>query len=218
MNRATTAIGALGALALAAPGAASAQRIEVTVHAQAATFRTAAAGLVEEASTANPGGGIALWLGNLRLGVEGAFGDANSKSPGGFKVRTTTLSAGVRALPFEFGVEAAARHRTSNAGATTSLVRLAGPYGRAIADFGAGFSGQATLALYPVRRAVNADPLSVAMRAEIGARYTPRSGPLSFFTSYRLLRLDYRPVQGDQRLEQDAGMFVGVTYVTGREQ
>lgn len=208
---------ALAALALLAPAALAAQRIEATVHAQAATYRVRSGGPVEEGSTAYPGGGGALWLGNVRVGVEGVFGAVNSRAPDGFKVRTTTLTAGVRALPFEFGIEAVARRRTSNAGTTTTMQRLAGPYAAALADFGGGFGGLARLSYYPVRRTLNTDPLSLALRAEVGARFTPRNSSISFFTSYRLLRLDYEAVAGGEpRLEQDAGMFVGVTWISGQ--
>lgn len=207
---------ALGACALLAPATLAAQRFEATVFAQSGTYRVRATGPVEEASSMYPGGGAALWLGSLRIGVEGVFGADKPKTAEGFKVRTTTLSAGVRAVPFEFGLEAAARHRSASAGAVTSLVRLAGPYATGIADFGGGFNGLATIAVYPVRTSLNTDPLGLAMRAEIGARYTPREGALSFFTSYRLLRLDYRQVGGGPaRLEQDAGMFFGVTWSSG---
>jgi hypothetical protein len=204
---------ALGALGLLCPAAAAAQQLEATVLAQAATYRLRATGAVEQHSLTYPGAALGIRLGGMRIRLEGLFGSVSSGSASAFTIRTTTLSAGVRAGAVELGVEAVARHRTAAGGASNTLVRLGGVYGAVLPDFGAGLSGLASVSLYPVRSAVNTDPLSMAMRAEIGARFTPSGGPVSFFTAYRLLRIDYRRVGGAaQRLEQDAGMFVGVTY------
>ncbi len=208
-------IATLAALGLCCPAAAAAQQLEATVLAEAATYRLRATGPVEEYSLTYPGAALGVWLGDLRIKLEGLFSTQSGES-NSFRIRTTTLSAGVRTGAVELGVEAVARYRTAAGGASNTLVRLGGVYGSVLPEFGGGLSGLASLSFYPVHSAVNTDPLSAALRAEIGARYTPRRGPLTFFTAYRVLRIDYRRVGGaQQRLEQDAGMFVGVTYLTG---
>jgi hypothetical protein len=209
MNRHSLAI---AGMALLSPVPLLAQKFEASLAAQMMTYRSHSGGPVLEQGGTFQGGAAGVWFGNVRVRLEGLIGNVRPAADRAFTLRTTTLSAGLRSGAVEFGFEAVARHR-STSDQTTSLARLAGPYGTVISEFGRGFSGSATLAWYLVRRTVNADPLSVAVKGDIGAQFAPGGSTLSFFTSYRVLRLDYRALgAGTARLEQDAGALFGVTW------
>jgi hypothetical protein len=203
---------ALAALWFLLPAAALAQTsFEGRIQAQAATYRLRTAGPIQEHSSTFQGAALGVRFGGMRLEVEGLFGTVRSEDDGRLSLRATTLTIGLETPGVEVGVQALARHRATDE--SSSLLRLAGPYGTLRSDFGRGLSGQATLAWYPIVSAVNSDPLKIALRAEVGARYAIPNSPVSLFTSYRVLRLDYEPVFGaNARLEQDAGMFLGVQF------
>lgn len=202
----------IAGVALLAPAPLLAQKIEASIAAQMMTYRAQTGGPVVEQGGTFQGGAVGVWFGNVRLRLEGLIGNVRPAADRAFTLRTTTLSAGLRSGAVEFGIEAVARHR-STADETTNLARLVGPYGTVISEFGRGFTGSATLAWYMAKRTVNADPLSVAIKGDIGAQFAPGNSSLSFFTSYRVLRLDYRALGGGTaRLEQDAGALFGVTW------
>lgn len=203
---------AVAGVALLSPAPLVAQKIEAGLAAQLMTYRAHAGGPVLEQGGTFQGGAVGVWIGNVRVRVEGLIGNVRPATDRAFTLRTTTLSAGVRTRVVEFGLEAVARHRSTE-NETTNLARLVGPYGTVTSEFGRGLTGSATLAWYLARRTVNADPLSVAIKGEIGAQFAPGGSALSFFTSYRVLRLDYRALGGGTaRLEQDAGALFGVTW------
>lgn len=209
MNRLSLAV---AGVALLSPAPLLAQKFEASLAAQMMTYRAHTGGPVLEQGGTFQGGAVGVWLGNVRVRVEGLIGNVRPAGDRAFTLRTTSLSAGLRRGAVEFGVEAVARHR-STSDETTNLARLVGPYGTVISDFGRGFTGSATLAWYMAKRTVNADPLSVAIKGEVGAQFAPGGSSLSFFTSYRMLRLDYRALGGGTaRLEQDAGALFGVTW------
>lgn len=200
----------------AGPNAALAQRFEVGTSAQMVTYRMKAGGPVDERGATYYGGAGALWIGGLKIGAEGLFGTVAGSAGESFALRATTLQVGARAGRFEFGGQAEARRRA--AVRDTSLLRLIGAYGTFTPDFGQGFSGLASLAYYPMAHALNEDPINLALRTEVGARYTPASlgGRFSFYTSYRVFRLDYRAAgTAEPRLEQDAGMVLGISLSGG---
>lgn len=209
MNRGSLVV---AGVALLGPAPLLAQKFEASLAAQLLTYRAHSGGPIMEQGGTFQGGAVGVWFGNVRVRLEGLIGSVRPTTDRAFTLRTTTLSGGLRAGPLEVGVEAVARHR-STTGQTNNLARLIGPYGTVTSDFGGGLTGSATLAWYAVRRTVNAEPLSVAIKGDIGARFAPRGSALSFFTSYRVLRLDYRALGGGTaRLEQDAGALFGVTW------
>lgn len=197
---------------LLAPAPLVAQKLEASLAAQMLTYRAQSGGPTVEQGSTFQGGSVGVWFGNVRLRLEGLTGKVKPATDRAFTLRTTTLSGGVRQGALEFGLEAVARHR-STVDQTNALARLIGPYGSVISDFGGGLTGNATLAWYLAKRTVNADPLNVAIRGEIGAQFAPAGGSLAFFTSYRVMRLDYRALGGGTaRLEQDAGALFGVRW------
>ncbi len=196
-------------LALLAPAPALAQRFEASTSGELVTYRTRAGGPIAERSTAYSGGSLAVWFGDYKIGVEGLFGSVPLGGDQSFALRATTLQTGVRSGALEYGIQAEARRRAAIA--DTSVLRMLGAYGRGTADFGAGFSGTAALAYYPVAQSLNDDPINLALRAEVGASFAPPGSRLTFFMTYRVLRLDYRAAGSTSaRLEQDAGIMIGV--------
>jgi len=181
-------------VALALPSVAHAQRLSASAGAAQLTYRFRdSTGTGEQSGMMlRVAGGIGL--GRFRIGASGQFGEVHDKD-GAFSprsLRVTTLSASMQPAEWlELGLEAQARAEDRDDGST--LQRLGGPFTRLVADFGGtGLEGLAEAALYPFSSSINTPTLKMALRAAVGARYSPAGGPFMVQLTYRFARLDYQ--------------------------
>lgn len=194
----------LAATLLAPATAARAQHLEGTVGVHRLAYRYKDDVVADRQSGLFLGASGSLLLGSLHLGVNGMTGrlDAGATLPTR-ELRVTRINLGVYLTRWlELGAEGMARRESDDT--TVVLQRLGGIFSRASAVFGTGgLEGMAEFAVYPARSAINADPISLALRAGIGARFAPGGGPVVIQLSYRMFRLDHTTPAGAMRLEQD---------------
>lgn len=166
------------------------------------------------------GGGGALRLGRLYVGVRTLMGDLTGE--GGAEnpdvsVRTTAATVQLALGPaVRLGVQAEARRFEADAGVT--VWRLVGAAARLEPGLGvAGLRALAEVAVLPASSVTNGPTLKTALQATVGVSLSPGNGPLRLGVGYRFERYDIEATSGSpERLEQFRGLVVEAILRIGK--
>lgn len=202
-------------LALASPARAQ-LRLEGGALFSPVTRRVSYQGAVREQSGTWIGAQGAVHLGRIEIGASGLFGtvggDSDKTTNPDLTMRVSDLWVQMRASPlFGVGLNFEARHQQSTVGATAW--RLIGPTVHLTPGLGlAGLSGSAEVTYFVSSSVIGSgEKISPAIRATLGAIWSPPPGRVELRVSYRFERFDFAAVgTSPARLEQFAGILAGI--------
>jgi hypothetical protein len=214
----------LGALALGTPAfPLRAQSLGGGAMGYVVTRRVSYQGAVRQQTGMWVGVEGSVRLGMVTVGASGFFGKmAGDSAPAtnpDLDMRVSNVWGRFNAAPWvDLGVILEARRQASAVGVTTW--RLIGPMVRLTPSLGvSGLEGSAEVAYFASASVVGGEAISPALRATLGARYTPPGGHLEFAVGYRLERFDFAAMAGNPaRLEQFSGIVAGASVRLGRRR
>lgn len=209
---------ALAAVVLLAARPAAGQTLRAGATVFNAQHRVSVGGAVSDRNGVFFGGGGAVRLGPVELGVSslmGSLGASDDSANGEATVRSTTVALLVRAAPWlALGGEAEARRFDSDGGASSwvllgGAVRVSPPMGVA------GLNGLIEVSFFASATAKPQNQsIAPAMRGTVGISYAA-GGPLELRLGYRFERFDFaEETAGAPRLEQFRGIIAGVGFRT----
>ena len=175
---------------------------------------------VYEQTGAMVGGGGALRLGRVRVGVGGWMGtlkgDGSAENPD-VKTRTTSATVHVLLVP---GVQVGAQYevRRFEADVAVTVWTMMGANVRLEPGLGvSGLKGLIDVSLLPASSVQGGPKLTMAVQTNVGVIFAPRRSPLTFRLGYRFERFDLESAgTASARYEQFQGLVVEAGLSLGR--
>ena len=207
--------------ALLVPGAALAQGVEGGAGAYNVQRRVWYQSAVHEQTGLLVGGGAALRLGRLRIGVDGVMGTLKAAETSAGDEDVTVRSTAVRALfavapALLVGVQAEARRFEADAGVT--MWRLMGASLRFEPGLGReGVRALADVSVLPASSVSGGPKLTMAVEATLGVSVRLPRSPLGVRIAYRFERFDVEATgTSPERYEQFRGLVAEASLRLGR--